>query len=104
LSIEHIVPQIPRQIEDWMDEKFQDNYLHSIGNLTLDTLSENSSKSNLSFEFKYHYYYQDSSFLCQRELDMFIDFETGKWNRDSIESRGLKIVIFAMNFWDYRNV
>jgi hypothetical protein len=54
LSIEHIIPQVPRQIPAWMPEGFWGNYIHSIGNLTLDISWENSAKSNFNFDFKYN--------------------------------------------------
>ena len=104
LSIEHIIPQVPRQLKDWMDDEFFDNYLNSIGNLTLDTISENSSKSNLSFEQKYYYYYQHSPFLSQRELNKFINQETNDWDITSVKDRQQKVINFAMDYWDYRSV
>lgn len=62
-SIEHIIPQNPKESKVVVDDsilsttgfespEFKENYLHSIGNLTIDPLSANASKSNQGFEDK----------------------------------------------------
>jgi hypothetical protein len=103
LSIEHIISQVPREIPAWMDEHFWDNYIHSIGNLTLDISSENSAKSNLNFDFKYKYFYNNSRFRCQQELINFTNSDSSEWDETSITKRQTKIVNFAMMYWDYQS-
>lgn len=44
LSIEHITAQRVKTLE--FDEDFKENYLHSLGNLVIDTTSSNSRKGN----------------------------------------------------------
>lgn len=44
LNIEHITAQRTQSLE--FDEDFKENYLHSIGNLVIDTTSSNSRKGN----------------------------------------------------------
>ena len=44
LSIEHITAQRVKTLE--FDEDFEENYLHSLGNLVIDTTSSNSRKGN----------------------------------------------------------
>ena len=44
LSIEHITAQRAKTLE--FDEDFEENYLHSLGNLVIDTTSSNSRKGN----------------------------------------------------------
>ena len=103
LSIEHIISQVPREIAAWMDERFWGNYLHSIGNLTLDLSWENSAKSNHSFDFKYKYFYQNARFRCQQELITFTNSDSSEWDETSITKRQTKIVNFAMMYWDYQS-
>jgi hypothetical protein len=103
LSIEHIIPQVPRQIPAWMPKGLWGNYIHSIGNLTLDLSWENSAKSNQSFDFKYKYFYQNSRFRCQQELITFTNSDSSEWDETSITKRQTKIVNFAMMYWDYQS-
>jgi hypothetical protein len=103
LSIEHIISQVPREIAGSMDERFWGNYIHSIGNLTLDLSWENSAKSNHSFDFKYNYFYQNSRFRCQQELINFTNSDSSEWDEISLRKRQTKIVNFAMMYWDYQS-
>jgi hypothetical protein len=104
LSIEHIIPQTPREFPAWMDEEFGNNYVNSIGNLVLDISYENSAKSNLEFDSKYRYYYSNSKFYSQQELSAFRNLESGEWDTSSIQERKYKIVAFALRYWDYKNI
>ncbi|MEP0803295.1 DUF262 domain-containing protein [Funiculus sociatus] len=104
LSTEHIISQVPREIQAWMDERFWDTYLNSIGNLTLDLSWENSAKSNLSFDKKNVFFYQKSKFRCQQELAKFKSAETKEWDVSSIVARQYKIVNFAMMYWSHYDV
>ncbi len=56
-SMEHIIPQNPKESKvvednsilsttDFASPEFKEDYLHSIGNLTIDPISANASKSN----------------------------------------------------------
>lgn len=103
LSIEHIISQVPRQIHPWMPEGFWGNYIHSIGNLTLDLSWENSAKSNHTFDFKYQYFYQNSRFRSQQELINFTNSDSSEWDETSLKKRQTKIVNFAMMYWDYQS-
>lgn len=103
-SIEHIIPQNPREISSWMNENNLINYVNCIGNLTLDTSGENSSKSNLSFDIKYKHFYQLSRFRCQQELMNFKNLEKNEWDVSSVIKRQEKILNFAMDYWDYKNI
>lgn len=104
LSIEHIIPQNPRELTDWMDETFWNKYVNSIGNLTLDLSWENRGKSNLDFNTKYRYFFCRSRFCCQREIKNFTNVSTGEWDLVSIDTRTRKLVDFAMMYWDYRDI
>ncbi|WP_187308029.1 GmrSD restriction endonuclease domain-containing protein, partial [Nostoc cycadae] len=75
-----------------------------IGNLVIDTPWENSAKSNLEFNIKYKYFYQNSKFCSQNELAQFKNSESGEWDISSIEKRRDKIINFALSYWDYKRV
>lgn len=113
-SIEHIIPQNPKKskiVEEGsedtlpiMSAKFENNYLHSIGNLTIDPFSANSSKSNHNFKYKDQNYFRKAPLKIQNELSDFINEETEKWDEVSISERSEKILEFALNYWNHENV
>ena len=111
-SIERIIPYNPQYskvVEDQsilpeMTREFQKNYLGYIGNLTIDPLSANSSKSNHSFDYKNQNYFRKAPLKMQNELDEFLNPETGKWDEVSIQERGAKILDFALKYWDHKEV
>ena len=90
-----------------MTQEFEEKYLHSIGNLTIDPLSANISKSNQSFEYKNQNYFRKAPLKTQNELDEFLNPETGKWDVVSIQERGEKILDFALKHlkhWNHQDV
>lgn len=109
-TIEHIIPQNPEKnkvVEDnsksilpLMTSEFEEKYLHSIGNLTIDPLSANSSKSNKNFKQKDQNYFRKAPLKTQNELIDFLNDKNGKWDEESIETRTKKILKFAMKYWD----
>ena len=113
-SIEHIAPQNPEEskvVEEesksalpTMSPEFEEKYLHSIGNLTIDPLSANISKSNHPFEHKEQNYFRKAPLKTQNELIDFLNEETNKWDDSSIEKRGQKILEFALNYWNPKKV
>ena len=114
-SIEHITPQNPRDSKVIADEsilsietseltEFQENYLHSIGNLTIDPLSANASKSNQDFAHKDHDYFRRAPLKTQNELSGFLNPETDRWDEVSISNRANKIIEFAMEYWNHNSV
>ena len=111
-SIEHIIPQNPTDNEVVADKSirprvnlsFKTNYLHGIGNLTIDPLSANASKSNQDFDYKDQGYFRKAPLKIQNELSEFLNPETGRWDRVSISNRADKILKFAMERWNHRNV
>lgn len=112
-SIEHILPQNPKEDvlriitdklkHDKINESFVETYLHSIGNLTIDPISANASKSNADIKVKNLVYFKKAPFKTQNELEQFID--NGKWTHKSIEARKEKLIGFAKKMWcDYENL
>ena len=107
-SIEHIIPQNPTDNEVVADESirprmnlnFKANYLHSIGNLTIDPLSANASKSNQDFKHKDQRYFCKAPLKTQNELSEFLNSETERWDKVSISNRAAKILEFALEYWN----
>ena len=110
-SIEHIIPQNPKEskvvvddsilsITDFESSKFKENYLHSIGNLTIDPISANASKSNKNFLYKNQKYFRRAPLMAQNELIDFLNDETEQWDTVSISKRLEAIRLFALERWD----
>ena len=106
-TIEHIVAQsnieeqriITKKLQlriNTDDDKFKKEYLHSIGNLTLDPKSSNSSKGKKDVEDKTKEYFVYAPLMCQNEL---IDYNVGKnkneWTIESINKRKESILRFV---------
>jgi hypothetical protein len=107
LSIEHIASQCPRVTTESMnfdkiDPDFEENYLHSLGNLTLDPQSANSSKSNKSVPEKESKYFRKAPLMTQNELEEFM--ENHEWTKGSISKRKEKILKFVLLNWDPNKV
>ena len=105
LTIEHIASQNPKKsividedIFPKLSEDFKENYLHSIGNLTIDPKSANSSKGNKEFKDKNKNYFTKAPFKTQNELEDFIVDK--KWNKKSIEKREKILIDFALTYWN----
>ncbi len=108
LTIEHIVAQKGEKdkIRILQDEKlvkvgqrkfFDKEYLHSIGNLTIDPLSANASKGKDEVEDKNNSYFTKAPLMSQNELNNFM--ENGKWTIGSIKTRAEKLIAFAKEKW-----
>lgn len=106
-SIEHILPQNPKEEtlkvitdklkHDRISASFVETYLHSIGNLTIDPVSANSSKGNSDIKIKNTVYFKKAPFKTQNELEGFLD--NGKWTHQSISKRKEKLLEFAQLRW-----
>ena len=110
-SIEHIIPQNPKESKvvvedsilsttDFESSEFKENYLHSIGNLTIDPISANASKSNQNFPYKNQRYFCRAPLMAQNELIDFLNDETGQWDTTSISKRLETIRLFALERWN----
>jgi len=103
LTVEHIASQHPRVstselILPKLDEDFQENFLHRLGNLTFDPNSANASKGNNDIQVKKSKYFLKAPFKTQNELDTFI--ANNKWTKESIAKREEKIISFALSYWN----
>ena len=108
LTIEHIIPQNPKNSKKVVVDNsirsitdFEENYLHSIGNLVLDSRAANASKSNQDFETKDEQY-SKAPVKSQLELNRFCNPKPDQWNHISIRDRKNKIVKFALERWNHR--
>lgn len=105
LSIEHIASQNPKKtivkdisILPELSDEFKEEFLHSIGNLTIDPQSANSSKGNKIFEDKNEKYFRRAPFKTQNELE---DFMVEKeWTKESIVERKEILIEFALSQWN----
>ena len=110
-SMEHIIPQNPKKSKVVVDDsilsttdfeslEFKENYLHSIGNLTIDPISANASKSNQAFKYKNQRYFCRAPLMAQNELIDFLNDETKQWDTVSISKRSRTIRLFASERWN----
>jgi uncharacterized protein with ParB-like and HNH nuclease domain len=108
LTIEHIVaqrnseeqsrvvsPKLPINVGS--AKKFNNDYLHSIGNLTIDPQSANSSKGRSNVATKTSKFFILAPYKCQNELTSFLVGQ--KWTTESIEKRKNKLLQFAKKTW-----
>ncbi|RKU35689.1 hypothetical protein C6496_15405 [Candidatus Poribacteria bacterium] len=111
-SMEHIIPQNPKESKivvddsilsttDFESPEFKGNYLHSIGNLTIDPISANASKSNQNFPDKNQKYFCRAPLMAQNELIDFLNDETSQWDTVSISKRLEAIRLFALERWNH---
>ena len=114
-SMEHIIPQNPNESNvvvddsilsttDFKSQEFKENYLQSIGTLTIDPLSANASKSNQAFEYKNQKYFRRAPLMAQNELIDFLNDKTGQWDKVSISNRAQAIRLFASERWNPRKL
>lgn len=92
LNIEHITAQ--RAINLDMDEEFNEDYLHSLGNLVIDTTSSNSRKGNNAVHVKLEEYTK-SPIMSQNAInEANIDWGDIDEVKEYIDKRNKKIVNF----------
>lgn len=108
MTIEHIVAQSnsgekSKVITDALKidvgsvEVFDEQYLNSIGNLTLDPQSANSSKGKKDVDEKNSKYFAKAPYKCQNELEGFMIDDV--WTLESIKKRKVKLLTFAKELW-----
>ncbi|WP_083914878.1 DUF262 domain-containing protein [Alkalispirochaeta alkalica] len=102
ITIEHITSQTPKNglSFDEITENFEETYLHSLGNLTIDPKSSNSSKGNDIWDNKNKYYFEKAPFKSQLELSSFIKKTEKTWGVYSIKKRSKQIIDLIQDIWD----
>jgi hypothetical protein len=95
-SVEHIWAQNPEKLKLSTEEekRIHADYIHRLGNLTLETGRVNSSMRNAPYEEKVDRYVK-SGFLLTR----IIPSRYESWGSNQIDTRTEKIIEFAMNRW-----
>jgi len=95
LSIEHITAQKTKSLD--FDDDFKENYLHSIGNLVIDTVSSNSRKGKKGVDDKMSEFTQ-APLMSQNEINKA---KTNWTNIDEVKEyidlRNTKIIEFVKN-------
>ncbi|MCX6397198.1 MAG: DUF262 domain-containing protein [Propionibacteriales bacterium] len=107
-SVEHILPQ-SRTSNDWIADlkalgddltATQDRWLHTLGNLTVVSPSNNSSLGNKRFPLKAEIY-QSTSYKLTRAVVGFSDLVAGEnlWGSNSIAIRGKSLAEMSAQLW-----
>jgi len=95
LSIEHITAQKTKSLD--FDDDFKENYLHSLGNLVIDTVSSNSRKGNKGIENKISEFTQ-APLMSQNEIkEVKVNWKDINEVKAYIDSRNEKIIKFIKN-------
>jgi len=109
LTIEHITSQNPNtsivkdeSVLPEISDEFKELHLHSIGNLTIDPQSANSSKGNKCFEDKNEKYFGKAPFKTQNELEEFM--VDSVWSDKSIIKRKNTLIDFALIQWNAEKI
>jgi hypothetical protein len=111
-SIEHIAAQTVDEVASskielaGRDEEFTRTWLHSIGNLVLDTHSGNSRKGNDPF-FRKLAEFERAPLMSQLELQKFAGKDPDGnplWDVDAIKARRDVLISFARCYWDPTSV
>ena len=96
LNIEHITAQRVQNIT--FDEDFKENYLHSLGNLVIDTTASNSRKGNKEVEEKMGEFIK-APIMSQNEINnKQIDWNDIGSIKGFIDVRNEKLVTFIHTF------
>ena len=101
ITTDHITSQTPKNGLKFAKrtEKFEEEYLHCLGNLTIAPQSSNSSMGNALWGDKKKYYFEQAPFKTQLELSKFVSSHAMKWGINAIKNRQEKITKFAIRKW-----
>lgn len=101
-TIEHIMPQNENLSSEWRNElgegwKFvHENYLHTIGNLTLTQYNSELSDRPFSYKMSLEGGFKDSPLRLNRSVA-----KQNVWNQKSIENRADELIEKAKMIWVY---
>lgn len=95
-TLDHITPQNPDFTE--YTQKFRDEYLHNIGNLSLLTWGNNASKSNHNPASEEIMKFYDSVYLSHKEIYKVLESEK-QWDEKQIVERRDRIIEFIKKKW-----
>lgn len=102
ITIEHIMPQTDNLSDKWKEDlgpewaRIQDEYMHTIGNLTLTGF--NSPMGDKSFSDKK---YMENGFdKSNIAMNQYLK-NIGSWNEDEIQKRANMLIDIAVKIWKY---
>lgn len=101
LEIEHIFPQNPREkeLEEWRvritDDEWN-NWLNTLGNLSLIESSANKKLGNLSYEEKMELLKSCSYLKINKEI-----YEYREWGLEQLKSRAKRMLEYIKNIWEF---
>lgn len=93
ISIEHVLPQNPKEDSKWRAKFSNENreeWTNKLGNLILLTKRKNSKLSNSDFEYKKKKYLEDKMLLFPSVFEVYSNGED--WNIDILKTRQKRIV------------
>ena len=101
VTVEHVLPQNPKENSQWMAwfaGKNRDEYVHKIGNLTLLSRRKNAQASNYEFAKKKEKYFSSkvgvSSFVMTTQV-----LQHAEWTPEIVEMRQEKLVEALKSLW-----
>lgn len=101
VTVEHVLPQTPRQDSGWMkwipSEQARRGWVHRLGNLALLNRKKNSAASNYEFDRKKQAYFSKGG-VCAFPLTTQVLQETD-WTADVLESRHAALLKLAETHW-----
>jgi uncharacterized protein with ParB-like and HNH nuclease domain/predicted transport protein len=99
-TIEHILPQNPILSKEWREElgegwqKVRENWLHTLGNLTLTGYNSTYSDKPFSEKRKMEGGFKDSHLRLNQGLE-----SVERWNEEAIVERGRRLSELALKVW-----
>lgn len=93
ISIEHVLPQNPKEDSEWrakFSNEDREEWTNKLGNLILLTKRKNSKLSNSDFEYKKKKYLEDKILLFPSIFEVYSNGED--WNIDILKTRQNRIV------------
>jgi hypothetical protein len=102
MTVEHVLPQNPRQDSTWTAEftEAERNYwVHRLGNLVLLDRKKNSEAQNFDFEVKKKRYFRSASGVTPFTLTMGV-IDTNVWTPTVIKTRQRRMLGVLADAWD----
>ena len=102
MTVEHVLPQNPRENSDWtrqFTEAERNYWVHRLGNLVLLDRKKNSEAQNFDFEAKKDRYFRSASGVTPFTLTMGV-IDTDGWTPSVLETRQRKLLGILADAWD----
>jgi len=101
ITVDHITAQTPQNGLRFakQTEKFQKEFLHCLGNLTITPQSSNSSMCNEAWDKKKKFYFEKAPFKTQLGLSDYVNPRAKLWGQKAINEYRDDIITFALDKW-----